>query len=174
MIMGNKEAELRTVEIGAMSVLVFHGYGKSPEELAFGKLAQWVKTNDAMSREPKPRIFGFNNPNPSPGSEQYGYDFWLEVPDGSGFAEGLQAQSSASEEDDGPVVHHFDGGLYAALHHEGTGETIPGTWKSLVEMVEQSAYAHASHQWLEEHFVDFRNTGDVLSIDCLMPIAKGR
>lgn len=145
---------MRVVNIPAMTVARFHGYGREPEDRAFTLMKEWMLGNDI---DPGTRrIFGFNNPNPQPGSESYGYEFWVEL----------------SEPEKAPEVERirFDGGRYAALRHDGNGETIPRTWKRLVELLAESTHDHAHHQWLEEHFIDFAEENEVFSLDCLAPI----
>lgn len=149
---------IREVVIPAMTVARFHGYGPSPEVIAFGKMREWMQ--GAGISPDSVRIFGFNNPNPEAGSESYGYDFWVELP-----ADSAARAAAASVE-----TKEFEGGRYAALHHEGTGKTIPATWKRLLSQLARSPYDHAHHQWLEEHFVDFDAETEVLSLDCLAPI----
>jgi len=170
--MDERHDELRTVGIGPMDVAVFHGYGASPEMIAFGKLVRWIKETNAMDRVPKPRVFGFNNPNPSPGSEEYGYDFWIELPPDSGLAERVSKQPETVGDDNQPARLRFEGGLYVALAHEGPGETIPNAWASLVETAARLGYAHGKHQWLEEHFIDLTRDDGVLSLDCLLPVSR--
>jgi DNA gyrase inhibitor GyrI len=146
-----------------MKVAVFHGFGRSPEEIAFQKLRRWAERSDALSSDPPPRVFGFNNPNPSAGSESYGYDFWLELPE--------ESPTGRRAEEEGICVE-FLGGLYAALRHDGPAETIPSSWQRLVSQVAESECEHADHQWLEEHFPDLTADPRVLCLDCLMPIRR--
>ncbi len=149
---------IREVVVPAMTVARFHGYGQSPEDIAFEKMKEWMQ--GAGISPDSVRIFGFNNPNPEPGSESYGYDFWVELPEGS-----PPRAAAASVE-----TKQFDGGRYAALHHDGPPDGISATWKRLVAEVAKSIYEHAHHQWLEEHYIDFAREGEVLSLDCLAPI----
>lgn len=160
-----KKEELRIVEIGPMSVAGFHGYGASPEMIAFGQMKAWLAAAGVEAGAPPARVFGFNNPSPTSGSPNYGYEFWVELPVGSPLA-------VAAQNDPEATVKQFDGGRYAALHHEGTGESIPATWKRLVELVVVAGHEMGHHQWLEEHFIDLGRENEVLSLDCLAPIAS--
>lgn len=154
---------MRIVEIGPMAVASFHGYGASPEEIAFERMRAWLAAAGIVTGEPPARVFGFNNPSPASGSPNYGYEFWVELPAGSPLA-------GAAQNDPEVTVKPFDGGRYAALHHDGTGESIPATWKCLVEMVVVAGHETGHHQWLEEHFIDLGRENEVLSLDCLAPI----
>ena len=156
-----------------MNVMVFHDYSPSPEEAAMAKLLKWAEDHQALGRTPALRIFGHNNPDPSPGTESYGYDFWLELPQGQdwvGADEGLNDGGG----DAAPSIVNFKGGWYAALHHDGPGEQIPETWKRLVALLAESPLEGSEHQWLEEHFLTSDSAGPVLSIDCLAPIRRAR
>ena len=83
--------------------------------------------------------FGYNNPDPSPGSPNYGYDVWITVD------ETVQPEGEVR-------IIAFSGGLYAVTRVEvkNPGEDIPRTWQKLVAWMEQSNYRHGNHQWLEE------------------------
>ena len=156
------ENGIRVVEVPAMSVASFHAFGPSPEHLAFEKMKTWLEARGVTRGSPPARVFGFNNPSPSTGTPNYGYEFWVELRAGTPLAE------AASQGD--VVVKVFAGGKYAGLHHTGTGETIPETWKRLVRLAATAGHGHAGHQWLEEHYLDLSSRSEILSLDCLAPI----
>ena len=79
--------------------------------------------------------YGFNNPNPSVGSPNYGYEIWAVLP------------PEVEPEGDIRMVQ-FSGGLYAVTRFENL-ENIGRVWQELVKWREDSAYQAASHQWLE-------------------------
>jgi len=162
-----KKEQMRIVEIGPISVASFHGYGASPETIAFDRMKAWLAGMGVVTGFPPARVFGFNNPSPASGSPNYGYEFWLELPAGTSLAAAAQNEPEVT-------VKRFDGGRYAALHHEGTGESIPATWKRLVELVVAERHETGHHQWLEEHFIELGRESEVLSIDCLAPLAPLR
>jgi DNA gyrase inhibitor GyrI len=155
------ELKVRMVKLEPMRVASVYGFGKSPEEEAWKKLEAWAKPKGLLEDPKRHRIFGFNNPDPSPGSPNYGYEFWIEV--------------GSEVEPEGEVrVQAFAGGLYAVTRCEVRGdpyESIPQTWKRLVTWLEDSKYKHAHHQWLEEHIqVDAPEVEFVL--DLYLPIAE--
>jgi predicted transcriptional regulator YdeE len=85
-------------------------------------------------------LFGFDNPPPSVGSPNYGYDVWMTV--------------DSSVQADGEVrIIDFSGGLYVVTRVEvkNPWEDIPSTWQKLVKWMEASKYSQGRHQWLEEH-----------------------
>jgi len=149
----------------AMRVASAHAYSASPENDAWEKLIAWAGAKGFTGDLQTHRIFGFNNPNPSPGSSNYGYEFWITV--------GLDVEP---EED--VRIKEFGGGLYAVTRCEVKGEpynTIPATWKHLVQWLVDSKYRLANHQWLEEHFWPPANTTqqtEELILDLYAPIAK--
>jgi DNA gyrase inhibitor GyrI len=128
---------VRIVELPPLRVASFHGFGPHPEQLAAQKLAAWAAQRGYLADPAQHRIFGFNNPNPSAGSPNYGYEFWIVV--------GPEVETTA----EAPVLE-FGGGLYAVTRCQGV-ENIGPTWGRLVQWLTGSRYGHAEHQWLEEN-----------------------
>jgi AraC family transcriptional regulator len=151
------ELDVKIVRLEPIRVICFNGFGEGPEGLALEKLFNWAKAN-----EKKGRVFGYNNPNPAPGSPNYGYDAWMVVD------ESVRADSEAR-------IIDFPGGLYAVVRCPVTnpGEDIPVTWQKLVHWRENSRYREAAHQWLEEH-IDPKNAagGENFTLDLYLPIKE--
>jgi DNA gyrase inhibitor GyrI len=152
--------EIRIVTLPAMRMASVHGFGQSPELLAWEKLEAWAAPQGYLDDREAHPIFGFNNPNPSPGSPNYGYEFWMKV--------------GPEEEPAGDVrIVDVDGGLYAVLRcsvHANPDTEIPQAWQRLVSWREQSAYRRGTHQWLEAHLaVD--EPGEHFTLDLYLPIA---
>ncbi len=83
------EIDVRVVTLPPMRFICFNGFGPSPEGQAFDKASAWMKANGIWENRKEHRFFGYNNPDPSPGSPNYGYDVWVSVdqtvkPDGEG------------------------------------------------------------------------------------------
>jgi AraC family transcriptional regulator len=139
-----------------------HAYGNQPEDLAWEKLESWAKARGFLDHPDQHRIFGFNNPSPSPGSPNYGYEFWMVVgPD-------VEAEGEVS-------IKEFPGGLYAVMRWDGEGdpnETIPAVWRELVSWREKSPYQSARHQWLEEHLRPAGASEGEFLLDLYLPIAE--
>ena len=98
-----------------MRVACVNGFGEGPEGMAFDKMKAWAAAHNLPG---KPyRLFGYNNPDPSPGSPNYGYDVWITVD------ESVQADGEAR-------IIDFPGGLYAVTRIEvknpGTISPAPG------------------------------------------------
>ncbi|MCB9135928.1 MAG: GyrI-like domain-containing protein [Anaerolineales bacterium] len=152
--------EIRIVKLNEMRVASVLGYGPQPEDQAWKKLIAWAQPLGLM--DTAPQIFGFNNPSPSPGSPNYGYELMIVV--------------SPDLEVGGDVeIKTFPGGLYAVARCEVTadpGEQIPAAWRSLVLWREQSRYQGASHQWLEEHIETAHLPEGQFTLDLYLPIAE--
>lgn len=162
------EEKVRIVELVPARVVRFHGFGPGPEDIAFEKMWAWAKENHYLEK-PKVRYFGFNNPDPTPGSPNYGYEIWLTVPEG--------------EKPENIEMVDFSGGLYAVSRCQGkmsdAGSFIPAAWQSLSAWVENSPYQFThDHQWLEEQIPvqgmslpDSFKSG-VMILDLHLPIKK--
>ena len=134
--------KIELIRLEPMRVASAWAFGPNPEEMAWQKLTTWATPLGLLT--PEHRIFGFNNPNPSAGSPNYGYEYWITVaPDVT--------------PGDGVRIVEALGGLYAVLYADVSGnyyETIPAAWQRLDSCVAASVYRHGSHQWLEEHSID--------------------
>lgn len=155
------ESKIRIVKLEPFKAASFQAYGPQPETDAMAKLENWAKAKGFLDGADRHRIFGFNNPSPSTGSTNYGYELWLVV--------GPQVQP----EEDVELIG-FQGGLYAVLKWDGRGdpnETIPEAWKELAMWREMSPYQSASHQWLEEHLGPDEGSDAGFCLDLYLPIA---
>jgi len=153
--------EVRIVKLPPMRVACVNGFGDGPEGIAFDKMKAWAAAHNLLG---KPyRLFGYNNPNPSPGSPNYGYDVWITVD------ESVQTNGESR-------IIDFPGGLYAVTRMEvkNPGDEIPSTWQKLVKWMENSKYRHGRHQWLEEHIGPLEEMSDAqpFTLDLHLPIAE--
>jgi DNA gyrase inhibitor GyrI len=156
------ETKVRIVELEPFRAASFHAYGKQPELDALTKLKTWAKAKGFSGDPAYRRIFGFNNPSPSPGTPNYGYEVWLVV--------GPLVQPEGDME-----IINFPGGLYAVLHWDGRSdpnEGILAAWKELVLWREGSPYQSAGHRWLEEHLSPDEGSQAGFTLDLYLPIAK--
>ncbi len=151
------ELDVKIVKLDPLRVICFNGFGEGPEQMALGKLFAWAKAYEQTGR-----VFGYNNPNPAPGSPNYGYDVWM------GVDESIQAEGEAR-------IIDFPGGLYAVTRCVVTKpwEDIPGTWQKLVRWRENSRYREAAHQWLEEQIdPEHAAGGENFTLDLFLPIKE--
>jgi AraC family transcriptional regulator len=153
-----EQVEVRIVELKPIHVASAHAFGPSPEGPAWEKITSWAEAQGLLGGDRQPRIFGFNNPSPAPGSPNYGYEFWIEV--------GPEVQGS-----DEIALKDFKGGLYAVMRCTAeTGEDIPVCWQKLMKWTEQSPYRFATHQWLEQHIGYTGGPGIGLILDLYLPV----
>jgi DNA gyrase inhibitor GyrI len=150
------EIEVRIVTLETMRVASAYGFGEQPEEQAWTKILAWVNSQGINLEEQ--RFFGFNNPNPSPGSPNYGYEQWITIGPEAKSAEGIE-------------IKEFPGGLYAVARCEGL-QNIGNVWKQLVVWREDSKYQEAHHQWLEECFTPEAERLEDYVFDLYAPIAE--
>jgi len=128
------QVEVRVVRLEPLHVASALGFGPNPEHLANEILRTWARANGLGQDLKAHRFFGFNNPSPSPGSPNYGYEVWMTV--------GPDALSGQSVE-----IKDFPGGLYAVARCKL--RNITEAWGKLAAWCEQSPYTQARHQWLE-------------------------
>jgi DNA gyrase inhibitor GyrI len=148
--------QVRIVELEPMRVASVHAYSATPEHDAWEKLIAWAEPKGRLEDRASYRIFGFNNPNPSPGSPNYGYEFWITV--------GPEVETG-----EGAEIVTFNGGRYAVTRCVGVPQ-IGETWKRLNTWIEDSGYQHGSHQWLEENLSPVGTPDEELLMDLYMPI----
>ena len=152
-------------ELKPFRVAYYCYYGLEPESGAFSVMSDWLKRSGLSFEKDKLRIFGFNNPSPtSPDQTEYGYEVWVTIGDDITVNDSLVKTKT------------FQGGLYAVcgvknLTSGGDGSEIYDTWQRFSRWINESKYAAADHQWLEEHLQfndEFEHTG---GMDLYMPIA---
>ncbi|HRF48765.1 MAG TPA: effector binding domain-containing protein [Anaerolineales bacterium] len=148
--------EVRIVRLEPMKVAAALGFGPEPEALAWEALTHWAASEGLRLNEH--RLFGFNNPSPTPGSPNYGYEQWLVLKE--------RAIGSAEVQ-----IKDVAGGLYAVMRCHGTPN--PEIWQDLVRWREASPYRGAAHQWLEELVTpDLLGQWDQVMFDLYLPIAE--
>jgi AraC family transcriptional regulator len=154
--------DIRIITLPSMRVASFYAFSSSPETEAWNKTVIWAKSHGYWLDPPAVRIFGFNNPDPSAGSPNYGYEYWLTIgPDE------LSNEQIKSKD--------FSGGLYAVLRCDvtaGAFDIIGASWGKLVKWRESSHYKHGNHQWLEEHLTRFDSNEQGLVLDLYIPITE--
>ena len=150
--------EVKIVQLEPMRVASSLGFGGNPEELAFTQLSEYANRRGLLENGILPITYGFNNPDPSPGSPNYGYEIWLPVSDG------IEGEGDIS-------IVEFPGGLYAVTRFQGL-EKIGDVWRQLVMWQERSEYGHGRHQWLEKLLNSSENDVEKLIFELYLPISK--
>jgi DNA gyrase inhibitor GyrI len=152
------DLEIRIVTLDPLRVASAYGFGASPEGIAFKKIETFAATNHLLEEDKLPSTFGFNNPDPSPGSPNYGYEVWLPI------AEDVQAQGDIS-------IKNVSGGLYAVTRLTGV-QNIGDVWKQLAQWRESSKYRNGNHQWLEHLLSPLDSSIEAYVFDLYLPIAE--
>jgi DNA gyrase inhibitor GyrI len=151
------ENKVRIITLEPMRVASAHGFGTEPEGIAWDKILAFV-AEKGLKEVQGTRYFGFNNPNPAPGSPNYGYEQWVTV------APDVEATTDVE-------IKAFTGGLYAVLRCKGV-EQIGQAWQQLTGWAENSNYQRSHHQWLEEVLTPPPTPENEFVFDLYMPIAK--
>ena len=153
------QLDVRIVDLLPMRVASALGYGTHPEDLAWQKISGFAATLGLKPGNPDYRTFGFNNPNPTPGSPNYGYEIWLVVgPD-------IEAEPPIE-------IKEIPGAKYAVTRFTGISN-IGRVWRELVTWFEDSPYTRPPN-WctcLEEILNPAETDPEKWSFDLYLPIA---
>jgi DNA gyrase inhibitor GyrI len=152
------ELNVRIVELPPFRVASALGFGKEPEDKAWMKILTFLQEKGLRDGMAEMRFYGFNNPDPSPGSPNYGYEQCVVVPEDVEGTEDVQIKT-------------FPGGKYAVTRCTGI-PNIHATWLALRAWREDSPYLYGSHQWLEQWVNPTTEGMDVETVvmDLFMPI----
>lgn len=150
--------DVRIINLKPMFVASSIGFGTQPELEAWEKLLTWAEKNGLLDDKKCHRFFGFNNPDPSPGSPNYGYEQWMTI-----------SPEIITEK---PIMmKEFEGGLYAVIHCPSL-DKIGDTWKKLITWADESSYQVGSHQCLEELLTQPRQMPEEMKFDLYLPIIE--
>jgi DNA gyrase inhibitor GyrI len=153
------DLEVNIVRLEPMTVASSRAFGSSPESKAWDQLRAWAEPRGLLEDLEAHPVFGFNNPNPTPDTEEYGYEFWISI--------------DLGEEPSGNIeIKDFAGGWYAVTFCRLTGDpNILESWKLLWAWVQNSEY-----KWLEAHglekLVDPMAPEDELELELFLPIEE--
>jgi DNA gyrase inhibitor GyrI/DNA-binding HxlR family transcriptional regulator len=162
-----KELEVKIVRLAPMRVASVRAISKTPEHDAWEKMRAWAEPKGLLGDIEKHPVFGFNNPDPSPGQKEYGYEFWIRV--------------EADIEPEGAVeMKEVEGGLYAVtvckLKEEVESEFFRKegyleSYKKLADWVKSSKYGFGKRRWLEKAH-DPGASEEELVLDIYCPIEE--
>ena len=153
------ELDVRIVRLEPMRVVSAYGFGPQPETIAHEKMNAFLKSKGMLDDYGTKYLhYGFNNPNPSTGSPNYGYEIWVTVP--------------AEIEPEGDIrVVEFEGGLYAVTRFTDL-DKITKVWGKLVKWRENSQYKKAFHQWMEGLLNPTETDYSKFTFDLYLPISE--
>ena len=153
---------VRLVDLPPLHVASFHAYGPSPELVVLEEMRAWAMRHGLLDDGRQHRIFGFDNPIPSPGSPNYGYEVWFEV-----------APEQVATGDEEVTWKETPGGRFAVLRCKALpdGSNIPAAWETLARWLEESPYHYPpQRQCLEEHLGPLPGQPDHFVLDLYLPI----
>jgi len=151
--------DVRIVDLPSMRVASSLGFGKEPETQAWEQILRFA-TRIGLDPKEGLQTYGFNNPDPAPGSDNYGYEIWLPV--------------GADVEAKPPIqIKQVPGGKYAVTRFTGISN-IGRVWKELVAWFEDSPYSCPpnSGQCLEALHNPLETDPEKYLFDLYLPIAE--
>jgi DNA gyrase inhibitor GyrI len=153
-------SEITIIELEPMHVVSALGFGESPEGEAWDLILGYAADNELEPWSGETRFFGFNNPDPTPGSPNYGYEQWITVSDETAVSAPLEAKQ-------------FPGGKYAVLRLQGLDE-IGDAWKELVAWVEDQSHEISASEYacLEELLTPLDQPQDSWKFNLYLGIAR--
>jgi effector-binding domain-containing protein len=151
--------DVRIVDLPPMRVASALGYGRHPEDKAVEMIVRFARSIGLEPGSPGYRTFGFDNPGPSPGSPNYGYEIWLVV-------------GPEVEAEDPIEIKEIPGARYAVARFTGLSK-IGRVWRELVAWVEDSPYARPPNwvNYLEEILNPTETDPAAWVFDLSLPIA---
>ena len=152
--------DVRMIRLETMTVVATLGFGPQPELIAWEKILTFARAHGLLEQPQRPRFFGFNNPNPSPGSPNYGYEQWMTLPPG------LQPEGDLE-------VKVIPASLYAVARFQGL-EHIGQMWMRLVAWCEASPHRMSEGECLEELISPIEDMDDLSKyiFDLYIPIVE--
>ena len=151
------ELDVQIVTLEPMRVASVRAVSENPEEDAWARISAWAEPKGLLDDPAKNPVFGFNNPNPSPGRKEYGYEFWICV--------GPEIESEGVVE-----IKEFKGGLYAVTTCRKLA-LVGETWMKLWKWVQSDL---CKYRWRKTHELekphDPRASAEDLVLDLYLPI----
>lgn len=162
-----EDMQVRVVELKPMRVASVRAISRTPESDAWMKMRAWAEPRGLLENPDKHPIYGFNNPNPTPGKEEYGYEFWI------GITPDIEPEGDVTAKE-------FDGGLFAVttcnLREEMESEFFREqgyleSYKNLKDWVKSSKYKLRKGQCLERAHDPFASEEELV-LEIHMPIRR--
>lgn len=151
--------DVRIVDRPPMRVASSLGLGKAPEDQAWRQMHAFAVSAGIRLGQNGDPMYGFNNPEPTPGSEDYGYELWLPV--------------DADIEAKPPIqIKQVPGGKYAVTRVTGLSN-IGRIWQEFDAWFADSPYScpPSSAQYLEALQNPLETDPEKFVFDLLLPIA---
>lgn len=146
--------EVRIDKLEEMRAAYFHAFSESPEEDSFEKLKAWAEPKGLLKDSKRHRVFGRNNPPPSPGEKAYGYEFFIVI--------GPDVESKDVETKEIPAS------VCAVMACKGV-QNLGEAWGQLYKWVRDSNHEVAAHGF-EEHLDPLETSLEKLQFNLWLPI----
>jgi effector-binding domain-containing protein len=148
-------------DLDEMVVVSGTGFGVEPEPLAWDLIFEFAARQGFDVESGDHRFFGFNNPNPSPGIPEYGYEQWMTIP------------ANLEVDLDGPVTRKtIPAGTFAVTRFKGL-QQITETWREFLQWFEESGLSRGDN-W-EQCYEEMLNPGeaspDEWEFELYLPVA---
>lgn len=160
------DLEVHIVRLEPMRVASVRAVSESPELDAWRKLRAWGETKGLLRDTENHPVFGFNNPNPTEGSNEYGYELWVRAD-----------SDTDADSESGVEIKDFEGGLYAVTTCKLLGDpagSIMDVWRKLGEWAQSSS----EFQWRKTHELEKAHdpwaSADDMVLDLYLPIEASR
>lgn len=164
-----KLKDVRIVHLPAAKVAAAHYVGPDPEDHAGKMIGDFARENRLWETGSSVRLYGFNHPNPPPEGGEYGYEFWVTIP------EDMEVPAPLEKK-------RFPGGTYAA-HCIQMGNFHEWQWlfgwayESTEYEINGSGTPEDMYGCLEEHLnyydhVQETPEGVCTQLDLLIPVKK--
>lgn len=72
---------VRIVYLPPIKVASICAYGKEPEDMAMKILLEFIEKSELLKYKPDAKLYGFNNPGEQDSEGNYGYEYWITIPD---------------------------------------------------------------------------------------------
>lgn len=151
--------DMHLERLDPMIVAAVVARGSTPEPEAWEQITAYAEPRGYLEDPAAHPWFGFNNPPPEPGRDEYGYEMWIRVEEGADPAPGVD-------------IKHVPGGTYAVtrcrLVDDPRGR-IDEVWLQLVEEVQRRGLVRR-HAHELERVVDASVKIDDLELDLMLPV----
>ncbi len=128
---------VRIERLPRMWVASVRAFGQAPEAEAWRLLREWAGPKGLLDDADRHPVYGFNNPSPSAGKAEYGYELWI--------------RTDPEHEQNQVTFKEFEGGLFAvtSCRLQG-GPGVPTAWRMLWDWAQASPYRWRRAQELEK------------------------
>jgi DNA gyrase inhibitor GyrI len=148
---------VETITLPPMRVAAVRVFAREPEKLAWITLLAWAREHRFARDFTRHRFFGFNNPDPTPGRLEYGYEQWMTV--------GPAVRSSS-----GIQVKLFSGGRFLATRCDGL-QQIMTCWQDLFRWCQHHPCTpEFERQYLEECLTPAATRPEEFVFQLLLPV----